>query len=52
MPFQSDASLTRRASDRAINVDVLFPMLHGTFGQKGIFGRSTVFADHKLGAIL
>jgi hypothetical protein len=30
MPFQSDAALTRRA----INVDVLSPVLHGTFGQK------------------
>jgi hypothetical protein len=34
MPFQSDAALMRRASDRAINVDVLFPVLHGMFGQK------------------
>src|SRR5580698_9642086 len=37
-PFQteagSDASL-RRASDRAINVDVIFPVLHGTFGENG-----------------
>src|ERR1700678_4826533 len=29
-PFQTDANL-RRASDRAINVDVIFPVLHGTF---------------------
>src|SRR6202051_1078750 len=35
MPFQSDAALTRRASDRAINVDVIFPVLHGTFGEDG-----------------
>src|SRR6266576_2006969 len=27
-PFQTDANL-RRASDRAINVDVIFPALHG-----------------------
>jgi D-alanine-D-alanine ligase len=33
-PFQTDA-LTRRASDRAINVDVIFPVLHGTFGEDG-----------------
>src|SRR3981081_4618065 len=33
-PFQTDASL-RRASDRAINVDVIFPVLHGTFGEDG-----------------
>jgi D-alanine-D-alanine ligase len=33
-PFQTDANL-RRASDRAINVDVIFPVLHGTFGEDG-----------------
>ena len=32
-PFQTDANL-RRASDRAINVDVIFPVLHGTFGEE------------------
>src|SRR5437667_10674023 len=31
-PFQSDAP-TRRAADRAINVDIIFPVLHGTFGE-------------------
>ena len=35
VPFQTDAALTRRASDRAINVDVIFPVLHGTFGEDG-----------------
>jgi D-alanine-D-alanine ligase len=35
VPFQSDASQMRRASDRAINVDVIFPVLHGTFGEDG-----------------
>jgi D-alanine-D-alanine ligase len=35
MPFQSDAALTRRAGDRAINVDVIFPELHGRFGEDG-----------------
>jgi len=33
-PFQTD-SPTRRAIDRAINVDVIFPVLHGTFGEDG-----------------
>jgi D-alanine-D-alanine ligase len=33
-PFQSDAP-ARRASDRAINVDIIFPVLHGTFGEDG-----------------
>src|ERR1700676_5539436 len=32
VPFQTDANL-RRASDRAINVDVIFPVLHATFGE-------------------
>ena len=32
--FQTEA-LTRRASDRAINVDIIFPVLHGTFGEDG-----------------
>src|ERR1700690_2337514 len=35
VPFQTDARLMRRASDRAINVDVIFPVLHGTFGEDG-----------------
>src|ERR1700681_1664146 len=33
-PFQTDANL-RRVSDRAINVDVIAPVLHGTFGEDG-----------------
>jgi D-alanine-D-alanine ligase len=33
-PFQTEAP-TRRATDRAINVDVIFPVLHGTFGEDG-----------------
>src|SRR6202035_5709510 len=33
-PFETDA-LTRRAADRAIDVDVIFPVLHGTFGEDG-----------------
>ena len=31
--FQTDAATLRRASDRAINVDIIFPVLHGTFGE-------------------
>src|SRR5436189_613234 len=33
-PVQSEAP-ARRASDRAINVDIIFPVLHGTFGENG-----------------
>jgi D-alanine-D-alanine ligase len=43
-PFQSDASL-RRASDRAINVDVIFPVLHGTFGEDGTIQGLLELAD-------
>jgi D-alanine-D-alanine ligase len=35
VPFQTEAGPMRRASDRAINVDVIFPVLHGTFGEDG-----------------
>src|SRR5258708_2105075 len=34
-PFRIEASALRRTSDRAINVDVIFPVLHGTFGEDG-----------------
>jgi D-alanine-D-alanine ligase len=44
-PFQSDAGLTRRASDRAINVDVIFPVLHGTFGEDGTIQGLLELAD-------
>src|SRR5882762_7826365 len=45
-PFQTDASaLTRRASDRAINVDVIFPVLHGTFGEDGTIQGLLELAD-------
>jgi len=43
-PFQSDG-LTRRASDRAINVDVIFPVLHGTFGEDGTIQGLLELAD-------
>jgi D-alanine-D-alanine ligase len=44
VPFQSDAGL-RRASDRAINVDVIFPVLHGTFGEDGTIQGLLELAD-------
>ncbi|MFZ0321427.1 MAG: D-alanine--D-alanine ligase family protein [Candidatus Sulfotelmatobacter sp.] len=45
IPFQTDAQLTRRASDRAINVDVIFPVLHGTFGEDGTIQGLLELAD-------
>ena len=44
-PFQSDPSLTRRTTDRAINVDVFFPVLHGTFGEDGTIQGLLELAD-------
>ena len=44
-PFQSDASALRRAADRAINVDVIFPVLHGTFGEDGTIQGLLALAD-------
>jgi D-alanine-D-alanine ligase len=46
--FQTDAAthgLTRRAADRAINVDVIFPVLHGTFGEDGTIQGLLELAD-------
>ena len=45
VPFQTDAPLTRRASDRAIDVDVIFPVLHGTFGEDGTIQGLLELAD-------
>ncbi|HVI09410.1 MAG TPA: D-alanine--D-alanine ligase family protein [Candidatus Binatia bacterium] len=45
VPFQTDAPLLRRASDRAINVDVIFPVLHGTFGEDGTIQGLLELAD-------
>jgi D-alanine-D-alanine ligase len=45
VPFQTTAALTRRASDRAINVDVIFPVLHGTFGEDGTIQGLLELAD-------
>jgi len=44
-PFQTDAVLARRASDRAINVDLIFPVLHGTFGEDGTIQGLLELAD-------
>jgi D-alanine-D-alanine ligase len=44
-PFQTDAVLTRRASDRAIDVDIIFPVLHGTFGEDGTIQGLLELAD-------
>jgi len=47
-PFETDASshtLTRRATDRAIDVDVIFPVLHGTFGEDGTIQGLLELAD-------
>jgi D-alanine-D-alanine ligase len=43
-PFQTEANL-RRVSDRAINVDVIFPVLHGTFGEDGTIQGLFELAD-------
>ncbi len=45
VPFQTDAGLMRRASDRAVNVDVIFPVLHGTFGEDGTIQGLLELAD-------
>jgi D-alanine-D-alanine ligase len=45
VPFQTEVTLMRRASDRAINVDVIFPVLHGTFGEDGTIQGLLELAD-------
>ena len=45
VPFETDARPLRRASDRAINVDVIFPVLHGTFGEDGTIQGLLELAD-------
>ena len=42
--FSSDIP-HRRASDRAIDVDILFPVLHGTFGEDGTIQGLLELAD-------
>jgi D-alanine-D-alanine ligase len=44
-PFQSEGALNRRAADRAINVDIIFPVLHGTFGEDGTIQGLLELAD-------
>jgi D-alanine-D-alanine ligase len=46
-PFEMEASAgpARRTSDRAINVDVIFPVLHGTFGEDGTIQGLLELAD-------
>ena len=45
VPFQSEGALNRRAADRAINVDIIFPVLHGTFGEDGTIQGLLELAD-------
>jgi D-alanine-D-alanine ligase len=45
VPFQTESGLARRAADRAINVDVIFPVLHGTFGEDGTIQGLLELAD-------
>jgi D-alanine-D-alanine ligase len=45
VPFQTDASLLRRSTDRAIDVDIIFPVLHGTFGEDGTIQGLLELAD-------
>jgi D-alanine-D-alanine ligase len=45
VPFQTERLPMRRASDRAINVDVIFPVLHGTFGEDGTIQGLLELAD-------
>ena len=44
-PFSDRGCLTRRVSDRAINVDIIFPVLHGTFGEDGTIQGLLELAD-------
>jgi len=47
-PFETDSAssgLTRRSTDRAIDVDVIFPVLHGTFGEDGTIQGLLELAD-------
>ena len=43
-PFETNLP-HRRSSDRAINVDVIFPVLHGTFGEDGTIQGLLELAD-------
>src|SRR5512146_1151500 len=43
-PFESDVP-HRRLADRAIDVDIIFPVLHGTFGEDGTIQGLLELAD-------
>ncbi len=46
VPFETGGpALVRRAADRAINVDIIFPVLHGTFGEDGTIQGLLELAD-------
>lgn len=48
VPYEVQATAeawARRAADRAINVDVIFPVLHGTFGEDGTIQGLLELAD-------
>ncbi len=46
VPFQTETSeVSRRWTDRSINVDVIFPVLHGTFGEDGTIQGLLELAD-------
>jgi D-alanine-D-alanine ligase len=48
VPFETEPEssvLARRAADRAIDVDVIFPVLHGTFGEDGTIQGLLELAD-------
>ncbi len=45
LPFQTDSVEGRRASDHPITVDVIFPVLHGTFGEDGTIQGLLELAD-------
>jgi D-alanine-D-alanine ligase len=45
LPFQTNALEHRRAADRPIVVDVIFPVLHGTFGEDGTIQGLLELAD-------
>ncbi len=46
IPFQTGASeMSRRWSDHSIQVDVIFPVLHGTFGEDGTIQGLLELAD-------
>ncbi|HEY7617930.1 MAG TPA: D-alanine--D-alanine ligase family protein, partial [Terriglobales bacterium] len=45
VPFQTEGSPAHRPAEHAINVDVIFPVLHGTFGEDGTIQGLLELAD-------